>query len=108
MDTTSKSNTSFQMFAVRLTWAIIGPLALFVMLATMTQDKSGTFNGVDIGYFAILFITIGARYWDFSAGDRNNLMGEMTTHSMLRKYSLNVLILGTGAWLLVNLIGSYL
>lgn len=98
------NSTSGYALLGRLFWMFIGPAILFLLAIGMVRDGGGWFTAKDIAFLVVLGGLILGRLVEFREGDPRTATGEPATQSHFRRYSAGVLVIGLGAWMVVNLV----
>ena len=99
--------TSFSILLARLTWFLIGPLALLLLAVGIVQLGSGWLMAVDIAYFVVLGTMLVARWVEYRSGQGETASGEPMTAADLRGYLIGATALGLAVWVAANLVGNH-
>jgi hypothetical protein len=91
----------------RITWMLLGPVALVLATFGIVNRGEGWVTAPDILYFTILGLMFLGRWLEFRGGNPQTADGQPATPEHLRRY----LIVGAGAglaiWVFANLLGNY-
>jgi hypothetical protein len=99
---------SLSLFLSRIVWMMFGPLFLLLCAGKVISTGNGWFTPADIAYFVVLAVTLFARWFEFLKGQPQTATGDPATAADLHRYTLAMLALGLGVWVVANLIGNYL
>jgi hypothetical protein len=99
--------TSFAVAAARLVWMLLGPAVLFLLTFSIAAKGGGWLTTVDVVYFAVLALILGARWLEYRSGRGQTSTGEPLTAAGLRTYLIAALAIGLGVWFVANLIGNH-
>src|SRR5262245_51846944 len=103
----ASQGTSALAFLGRLTWMMIGPLALALMTFLIIAKGGGWFTGADAAYFVVLGAMLLGRWLDFHGGDPRKATGEPASAADLRRYLLVTAPIGLIIWAIANLLGNH-
>jgi hypothetical protein len=90
----------------RLSWMIVGPLALAIFAISITKRRDGWFSPLDLIYFVVLGGMLVGRWTEFRYAQPMTATGEPATAAHLRRYTLVISTLGLGIWFAANLVGN--
>jgi hypothetical protein len=91
----------------RLTWLLIGPMALVFLAIGIVRAGTGWLTALDIAFFLILAAMCLGRWLEFRGGNPRTPSGEPAAPPILRRYVLLALTLGTGVWVAANFLGNH-
>jgi hypothetical protein len=102
------SSPSYSLAAAlgRLTWMVLGPMALLLTAFTVASTGNGWLTPWDFGYFAVLTVMLLGRCLEFREGNPQTADGQPATMSHLRRYLLVAGAIGLVVWVAANLIGN--
>jgi hypothetical protein len=104
----SDSSTSSTISVLgRLFWMMIGPLALALVLYHIVSSGPHWLGLADLAYFVILAGMILGRWLEFRGGAPLKSDGQPAVPADLRRYILQVMVLGPAAWGFARVIGSH-
>lgn len=99
--------TDMRLLFVRVVWVFLGPAAMFVTLCRIVSEAGGWATPLDAIFFALLVLTVAARWVGFRAGDRQTMSDEVATPAHVRRYVWNLSVAATGAWAVGNVLGNH-
>lgn len=91
----------------RLTWMLLGPLALLIATFCIVSWGGGCLTGADIGYFVILTVMLLGRWLEFQGGHAEKATGEPATRTDLVRYVLVAGGIGLAVWVAANFLGNH-
>lgn len=91
----------------RIFWMILGPMLLIILLVANFKKGNGWFTVADFVILAIFAGLVLGRWCEFRGGNPQTSMGEPANWSHLRRYALGAMLVGIGAWVLVNLFENH-
>jgi hypothetical protein len=100
-------DTSFGVLFARLTWALLGPLALVLLTFAIASAGGGWLTAADVAYLAVLAAMLAGRWLEFRSGQGRTAEGEPMTGGDLRRYLLLATALGLAVWVGANLLGNH-
>jgi hypothetical protein len=102
-----KPITNVFVLGAHLTWFILGPMALLVILYGIGQSGSGWATALDALYFAFAFGVLFARWIDQKSGQGLNAEGKPSTWADFRRYVYTFVPLAVVLWIAANVIGNH-
>lgn len=90
----------------RLFWMIVGPCTLAITAVGISDRRDGWFAALDVTYFVVLGGMLLGRWLEFQYTNPTTATGEPASVHDLRRYALALGALGSGAWVVANLIGN--
>ena len=91
-------------FAARLSWGLLGPLALFFLAAYILRDGHPPLSMPSLLYFGVLVLTILLRLFDIEFLGGTTLSGRTATFDSWKSYALLAAFTATLAWGAVQVI----
>lgn len=91
----------------RLSWMIVGPMALVMTTYFIVTSGNGWTTPADLIYFVILGGMILGKWLEFRGGSPETSTGERATAADLRRYILMVVTAGPVMWIVANILGNY-
>jgi hypothetical protein len=91
----------------RLTWMLLGPLALVVTAFAIVSKGQGWLTSADLAFFIVLAVLPLGRWLEFRHGSPLTATGEPATPTHLRRYAAVVAASGLGVWCLANLLANH-
>jgi hypothetical protein len=91
----------------RLTWMLLGPLALCLLCLSIVTIGRGWLTGADVAFFAVLLAMLLGRWLEFRSGQAETATGEPMTKSELLRYLILAPALALGVWVVANLLGNH-
>lgn len=102
------ATTSVGILSAHLFWIAIGPCALAILLFSIAQAGSGWLTGLDLGLFAVVILTLGARWIDQRSGQSTTVYGEPASWADYRRFAMTLPLVAGVAWVMANVIGNHL
>lgn len=90
----------------RITWMMIGPMALAVAAFLVVSKGGGWLTSADLSYLAVLVVMLFGRWLEFQGANPQKATGEPATANDLRNYVLGATIVGLVVWVIANLLGN--
>jgi len=100
--------TRMRVVVARVTWMMIGPLVLLVLLLSILKAGSGWATGLDAAFLAVVAAMIAGRWYELRSGQAATSDGRPATWDDFRRYVLILLPSAAAAWAVANLIGNHL
>ena len=100
--------TSSGMLAVRITWFAVGPVALFLVSATILGSASGWLTVLDAVFWALVGLMVWCRWVDQRSGVAVNAFGEPATWEDFRRYAVFLSLVALVVWIVVNGLGNHI
>lgn len=91
----------------RITWMMLGPMALAVAAFLVLSKGGGWLTSADLAYFIALAATLFGRWLEAKGGTPQKATGEPATTTDQRNYVLGATIGGLVVWGIANLLGNY-
>jgi hypothetical protein len=95
---TSGLGLLFRLFWIVVGHVVLGFLAIFIF-------QSGVFSFLDVAYWLVVAGMIAIRFFDITRLRGQTADGELATLSHWRRYTLLLLLVFGGAWVLVHVFG---
>ena len=99
--------TQLRVLIARVCWCFVGPSLLAMWAIRMATKNDGWFAPSDAGFLSTLGLVIGARWYCFSANDRTDTQGNITSLRQLQDFTRLWIIGGIVVWVATNLIGNF-
>lgn len=93
----------FIKLVVRLGWMVAGPAALFVLAASIAQQRGNQWH-LDVIYVVVLLLTVAVRYADVRFLDGTTATGEPATTVDVRRYALGLVVASLAAWFVARVV----
>jgi hypothetical protein len=97
--------SSLKMLIVHLAWLFFGPVALLIILSSVMNDETGWLTLADMVFFALVALTIFARWIEQSSGQGVTIEGKPSTWIDFRRYALKLPVFALAAWLVAKVPG---
>ncbi|MBN2581201.1 MAG: hypothetical protein JXB10_19625 [Pirellulales bacterium] len=98
---------SFTALGAHLTWLLIGPALLFVLLYSNATEDASWWSWIDIGFFLVLGWIIVARWVDQRSGQSTTADGSPSTWQDFRHFVKVVFPSALILWAVTNVLGNY-
>jgi hypothetical protein len=99
--------SSFKVLGARLTWAVLGPLALLATAWVLASRRKTWLTGLDLLFAAIVGLMILGRRVEQRSGAATTLTGEPATEAQCQRYTVGVLVIAALAWLAAKVLANY-
>lgn len=99
---------SLWVLGARLTWTILGPAALLLLVFGIVTRGSGWTTGLDAGFGVVVGLMLLGRWVEQRSGSATTLQGEPASPHAYRRYLVAFGILAAVVWVAVNLLGNHL
>ncbi len=99
--------TTLGTLVYRLTWFILGPVALLGLTYAIATRGGGWLTAFDIAFVLVVGAVIGARWLELRSGTATTATGEPATPSHVRRYSQFLALLAAGVWIASNVYGNH-
>ena len=99
---------SFWILGARLTWTLIGPIALLGITYGIATSDSGWLTGLDIAFVAVAGLMVLGRWVEQRSGTAMTLTGEPATPEQAQRYTNILLPVSAAGWGTANIVGNYL
>jgi len=104
LETSPKQSSSQIGCLLRVTWMLVGNIALFAAVASISRQPAWTFSILDVIYFGIVVAVIAARFADITWFDGTTVKNEPVTRSTFIRYSAVLVSLACLLWLAAHAI----
>ncbi len=98
---------SIGLLAVRITWMLLGPILLLVLLYWTVSTGRGWLTLWDGLYWVIVVAMVGCRWLEIKSGTAMTATGEPATAAHFRRYVQILLPLAAAAWIIANIVGNH-
>jgi len=99
---------SMTVLAARLTWVVVGPAALVLVLAGIVGNATGWFTGLDALFGAVVGLMALARWVEQRSGVATTIAGEPSTIEHCRRYILILMLSALGLWIAANVLSNHI
>lgn len=99
--------TSFTVFGARLTWSVLGPLALALVTMGIVSKGNGWLTVLDVIFGVIILWMLLGRWVEYRSGQGTSTSGERTTRSDFRRYVAGLLGMALALFVLSNVLGNH-
>jgi hypothetical protein len=104
---TSKPISSLAVLGARLTWMLLGPLAVLGFTWGIVSQGTGWFTGLDAGFGIVVGLMLLARWVEHRSGTATTLTGEPATPEQFKRYMTLLPPLAVAVWIVANVVGNY-
>jgi hypothetical protein len=105
--TTSKPITSFSVLGARLTWVLLGPLALLGITWGIVSQGTGWFTGLDVAFGIVMILMLLGRWVEHRSGTATTLTGEPATPVQFKRYMTLLPPVAVAVWIVANVVGNH-
>jgi hypothetical protein len=91
----------------RLTWIMLGPLALLGITWGIVSQGTGWFTGLDAAFGIVVVLMLLGRWVEHRSGTGTTLTGEPTTPEQFKRYITVLPPLAVAGWIVANVVGNY-
>lgn len=99
--------TSIAALGGRITWALIGPMALLGVAYGIVSGGAGWLTALDAVFAGVVGLMILGRWVDQRSGSGLTLTGEPATESQLRRYVTMLMAVACVVWVIANVAGNH-
>lgn len=100
--------SSISVLAARLTWLLLGPIALLMASGVIITQGTGWTTATDAVFAAIVGLMLLGRWVEHRSGAATTAAGDPATPAHLRHYLLLLPAAAVVIWLIANLVGNHL
>lgn len=90
----------------RITWMLLGPVALALLVVAIIETGEGWLTLADILFFVALGATLLGRWLEFTGGRPETATGEPATAADLNRFLVVATFAGLLTWLVANLFAN--
>jgi divalent metal cation (Fe/Co/Zn/Cd) transporter len=105
--TTPKPISSLGVLGARLTWVLLGPLALVGMTWGVVSQGTVWFTVFDAAFGAVVGLMLLGRWVEHRSGSATTLTGEPDTPEQFKRYMTLLPPLAASVWIVANVVGRY-
>jgi hypothetical protein len=98
---------SFSVLIARLTWVILGPIALLLTTWGIVASGTGWFTGLDAFFGVVAGLMLFGRWVEHRSGAATTLQGEPATDAEFRWYMTVLPPLVACLWIVANILGNH-
>jgi len=99
---------SLKFALARLFWLYVGPMTLLLTSFSIVRAGSGWATHLDGLFFAVLGLTVFARWYELQSGRGCDGYGNPATMAALPGYLRVVAPIALAAWVIANMLGNHL
>ena len=103
----SKPISSLGVLGARLTWVILGPMALLGLTWGIASRRAGWLTGLDAAFGIVLALMLLGRWVEHRSGTGTTLTGEFATPEQFKRYMAYLPPLAVVAWIVAHIVGTY-
>jgi len=100
--------TSLSVLGARLTWVILGPIALALLAVGIVQRGNGWLTGLDGLFGLVVGLMILGRWVEQRSGAATTLTGQPATLDQCKRYTVILLVVAAVTWITANIIGNHI
>jgi hypothetical protein len=89
-------------------WLFLGPMALFVLAAAITQSGAGWATPLDVAFLVVAALILAARWYDLNSGEGRDVYGEPVTAAAFPKYAGWAIPTALAVWATANVLGNHI
>lgn len=104
---TAKPISSLGVLGARLTWILLGPLALAVITWGIVSRGNGWFTGLDAAFGIVVGLMLLGRWVEQRSGTATTLTGEPAAPEQFRRFMTLLPPLAAAVWIIANLAGNH-
>lgn len=98
---------SFWVLGARVTWVIVGPMALLGITYGIVSRGTGWLTGFDAAFGMVAGLMLLGRWVEHRSGSAITLKGEPATFDQLKRYVVLLIAVVAAAWIIANLVGNH-
>jgi hypothetical protein len=98
---------SFWVLGARLTWIIVGPVALLGISYGIVYGGYGWLTGLDAAFGTVAGLMLLGRWSEQRSGSATTLTGEPATSEQLKRYVTILIPAAAALWVIANLVGNH-
>lgn len=103
-----RERTGIATVGARLTWVILGPMALFLIVITIVSGGRGWTTWLDAAFGAVVGLMLFGRWVEQRSGKAMTATGEPSTVADVRRYALVLLVMMAAVWVGANVLGNHI
>ena len=98
---------SFSVLGARLTWVLVGPLALVAITIGIVRTGSGWLTGLDLAFAVAIALMLVGRWFEQRSGSATTLTGEPATYEQCKHYMVALIPAAAAIWIIANVVGNH-
>jgi hypothetical protein len=103
----SKPISSLAVLGARLTWILLGPLALLGITWGIVSKGTGWLTGLDAAFGIVVGLMLLGRWVEHRSGSATALTGEPATPEQFKRYMTFLPPLAVAVWIIANVVGNH-
>lgn len=100
--------TSLSVLGARLTWLLLGPLALLAITYGIVAGGTGWLTGLDAGFAVVVGLMLLGRWVEQRSGTATTLTGEPATPAQFKRFVTTLIPAAAAIWVAANVAGNHL
>jgi len=101
-------NDSILVLGARLTWVMVGPVALLGLTYAIVSRGTGWLTGFDAAFAIVAGLMLLGRWVEQRSGTATTIKGQPATFEQLKRYVAILMAVAAGVWIVANLLGNHL
>ncbi len=106
-ESTPHETGSIAMLGARLTWVIVGPLALLMVTLGIVSRGDGWLTILDVLFGVLVGAMFLGRWMEQRSGTALTIAGQPATVAQFKRYTALLLVCGSAVWATANLLGNH-
>jgi hypothetical protein len=99
--------SSLWVLGARVTWIILGPMALLVIAYGIVSGGTGWLTALDVAFGAVAGLMLLGRWTEHRSGSAMTSRGEPATSEHLKRYVTILIPVTAAVWVVANLVGNH-
>ena len=99
--------SSLWVLVARLTWVILGPIALVGITYGIVSRGTGWLTAFDAAFGIVAGLMLLGRWAEQRSGSATTLMGEPATAEQLKRYMAILVPIAAAIWITANIVGNH-
>ena len=99
---------SVSVLGARITWVLLGPISLALLVVGIVQRGNGWLTGLDGLFGLVVGLMILGRWVEQRSGAATTLTGEPATLQQCKRYTVILLVVAAVSWITANILGNHI
>ncbi len=99
--------SSFAVLGARLTWVVVGPLALLGITYGIVARGGGWLTALDAAFGIVVALMLLGRWVEQRSGAATTVTGERATPDQFKRYCVRLTVFAAVVWTAANIAGNY-
>ncbi len=99
--------TSLGVLGARLTWVLLGPVAIAGIAWGILSSGSGWLTALDAAFAVVIGLMLLGRWIEHRSGTATTLTGQPATVAHFRRYVVILVPAAAAVWAVANLVGNH-